>query len=145
MIENGANANFVNRDGENSISKAIELPNKKLAISLMNKGMGSIRVGKEEDSLAHVAVKNEQYEILKELHKFEVDMNVKNEMGHNVLYSAIQTGNREILEYLIYELKVNFQEVDNDGNNIVQVALLQPLNNTALIKELLNLDIDLKK
>lgn len=145
LIENGANANFVNRDGENSISKAIELPNKKLAISLMNKGMGNIRVGKEEDSLAHVAVKNEQYEILKELHKFEVDMNVKNEMGHTVLYSAVQTGNRAILEYLIYELKVNLQEVDNDGNNIVQVALLQPLNNTALIKDLLNLDIDLKK
>jgi len=145
LIENGANANFVNRAGENSISKAIELPNKKLATFLMNKGMGSIRVGKEEDSLAHVAVKNEQYEILKELHKFEVDMNVKNEMGHTVLYSAMQTGNREILEYLIYELKVNLQEVDNEGNNIVQVALLQQLNNTALIKELLTLDMDLKK
>ncbi|SPU38450.1 Ribulose-5-phosphate 4-epimerase and related epimerases and aldolases [Lysinibacillus capsici] len=145
LIENGANANFVNRDGENSISTAIELPNKKLAISLMNKGMGSIRVGKEEDSLAHVAVKNEQYEILKELHKFEVDMNLKNRKGHTVLYSAMETGNREILKYLIYELKINLQEVDNEGNNIVQVALLQQLNDTALIKDLLNLDIDLKK
>ncbi|MGE8000325.1 hypothetical protein ACQKOF_16920 [Lysinibacillus sp. NPDC093190] len=56
LIENGANVNFVNRDGENSISEAIKLPNKKLAISLMNKGMGSIKVGKEKDTLAHVAV-----------------------------------------------------------------------------------------
>ncbi|MFJ7917253.1 MULTISPECIES: ankyrin repeat domain-containing protein [unclassified Lysinibacillus] len=145
LIENGANANFVNKDGENSISEAIKLPNKKLAISLMNKGMGSIRVGKDKDTLAHVAINNEQYEILKDFHKYGIDMDVKNELGHTVLYSAMKTGNREMIEYLINEMKVNLQEVDNEGNNIVQVALLQQLNNTALIKELLNLDIDLKK
>ncbi|MFJ7733721.1 ankyrin repeat domain-containing protein [Lysinibacillus sp. NPDC097231] len=145
LIENGANVNFVNKDGENSISEAIKLPNKKLAISLMNKGMGRIKVGKEKDTLAHIAINNEQYEILKELHKFGVDMDVKNEMGHTVLYSAMRKGNREMIEYLINEIKVGIQEVDNEGNNIVQVALLQQLNNTALIKELLNLDIDLKR
>ena len=111
----------------------------------MNKGMGSIRVGKDKDTLAHVAVNSEQYEILKELHKFDVDMDVKNEMGHTVLYSAMKIGNREMIEYLIHEMKVDIQEVDNEGNNIVQVALLQQLNNTALIKELLNLDIDLNR
>lgn len=145
LIENGANANFVNRDGENSISEAIKIPNKKLAISLMNKGMGSIRVGKEKDTLAHVAVKNEQFEILKELHNYGIDMDVKNEMGHTVLYSAMKTGNKEMFEYLMNEIKVGIQEVDNEGNNILQVVLLQQLNNTALIKELLNLDIDLKR
>ncbi|MFF2175717.1 ankyrin repeat domain-containing protein [Lysinibacillus sp. NPDC058147] len=145
LIENGANVNFVNRDGENSISEAIRLPNKKLAISLMNKGMGNIKVGKEKDTLAHVAVNNEQYEILKELHKFGVDMNVKDEMGNTVLLYAMKTGNREMIEYLINETKVGLQDVDNEGNNIVQVALLQQLNNTALIKELLNQDIDLKR
>ncbi len=145
LIENGANANYVNRDGENSISEAIKLPNKKLAISLMNKGMGSIKVGKEKDTLAHVVVNNEQYELLKELQKFGVDMNVKNELGNTVLYSAMKTGNREMIDYLINEIKVGLQDVDNKGDNIVQVALLQQLNNTALIKELLNLDIDLKR
>lgn len=145
LIENGANVNFVNRDGENSISEAIKLPNKKLAMSLMNKGMGSIKVGKEKDTLAHVAVSNEQYEILKELHKFGVDMNVKDKMGNTVLFYAMKTGNREMIEYLINETKGGLQDVDNEGNNIVQVALLQQLNNTALIKELLNLDIDLKR
>lgn len=145
LIENGANVNFVNRDGENPISEAIKLPNKNLAISLMNKGMGSVKVGKEKHTLAHVAVINEQYEILKELHKFGVDMNVKDEMGNTVLFYAMKTGNREMIEYLINEMKVGLQDVDNEGNNIVQVALLQQLNNTALIKELLNLDIDLKR
>lgn len=145
LIENGANANFVNRDGENSISEAIKLPNKKLAISLMSKGMGSIQIGQEKNTLAHVAVNNEQMEILKELHHFKVDMDVKNEMGHSVLYAAIKTGNPEIIDYLINDIKVNLQDVDNEGNNIVQVALLQQLKDTAFIKELLNLTIDFNR
>ncbi|MCS1381331.1 ankyrin repeat domain-containing protein [Lysinibacillus sphaericus] len=145
LIENGANANFVNRDGENSISEAIKLPNKKLAISLMNKGMVSITVGQEKNTLAHLAVDNEQMEILKELHHFKVDMDVKNEMGHSVLYTAMETGNPEIIDYLIHDVKVKLQDVDNEGNNIVQVALLQQLKDTAFIKELLNLAIDLNK
>lgn len=142
LIENGANANFVNKDGENSISEAIQLPNKKLAISLMNKGMGKIKVGQEKNTLAHIAANNEQIDILKELHHFKVDMDAKNEMGHSVIYSALETRNQEIMDYLINDIKVNLQDVDNDGNNILQVALLQQLNDTVLFKKLLNLAID---
>jgi len=142
LIENGANANFVNKDGENSISEAIQLPNKKLAISLMNKGMGKIKVGQEKNTLAHIAANNEQIDILKELHHFKVDMDAKNEMGHSVIYSALETRNQEIMDYLINDIKVNLQDVDNDSNNIVQVALLQQLNDAVLFKKLLNLAID---
>lgn len=72
-------------------------------------------------------------------------MNVKNEQGHTVLYYAMKIGNRDMIDYLVNEIKVNPQEVDNEGNNIVQVALLHQLNNTELLKDLVNLDIDLNR
>lgn len=145
LLKNGANVTFTNKDGENSVSEAIKLPNKKIAMSLMNKEIGSIKVGKEKDTLAHIAVINKQYEILKELHQFGVDMNVKNEQGHTVLYYAIKIGNKDIIDYLVHEIRVNLQEVDNEGNSIVQVALLHQFNNIDLIKELLNLDLDFNR
>ncbi|MGE7111677.1 ankyrin repeat domain-containing protein [Lysinibacillus sp. NPDC047702] len=145
LLKNGADVTFTNKDGENSVSEAIKLPNKKIALSLMNKEIGSIKVGKEKDTLAHIAAINKQYEILKELHQFGVDMNVKNEQGHTVLYYAIKIGNKDMIDYLVHEIKVNLQEVDNEGNNIVQVALLHQFNNIDLIKELLNLDLDFNR
>lgn len=145
LLKNGAKVTFINKDGENSVSEAIKLPNKKIAMSLMNKEIGSIKVGKERNTLAHIAAINNQYEILKELHQFGVDMNVKNEQGHTVLYYAMKIGNRDMIDYLVNKIKVNLQEVDNEGNNIVQVALLHQLSNTELLKDLVNLDLDLNR
>ncbi len=48
LLKNGAKVTFINKDGENSVSEAIKLSNKKIAMSLMNKEIGSIKVGKEK-------------------------------------------------------------------------------------------------
>ncbi|QDQ03273.1 hypothetical protein FOH38_24155 [Lysinibacillus fusiformis] len=145
LLDSGASVNFVNGKGENSISEAIKLPNQTLAVSLMNKNMSKIRIGESKDTLAHIAVKNQQFDILKELHKFGFDMGLENEKGETVLYSAIEKGNKDLVNYLIEDVKVSILELDSEGNNIIQVALLHQLKNTELMKDLLGLDIDFKK
>src|SRR5699024_8712409 len=69
----------------------------------------------------------------------------KNKVGETVLYTAIEKGYTDIINYLISEIGVDVEKMDNDNNNAIQVALLHQQGNNSLLEDLVKLDVDTER
>lgn len=145
LLKKNADPNFVNSKGENAITEAMKLGQSSLIDKLLSKDAQQINLGKDDDTVAHFAVKTEELNYLKQLYEVGIDMNAVNNQEETVLFSAIQAGNLEMIDYFIHEIEVDLYEIDGEGNNVMQVALAKQAEKDDLLSYLLELDLDYEK
>lgn len=140
LLENGADATWVSLDGENAVIEALNSKNRDLIMLLLDSK--TINIRDKGETLAHLAVENDDLDTLKQLNTLGFDMNIKNEEGETLLYRALKNDNTRIIKSLIEDLKVQLNDLDSKSNNIIQIAILFNPSEYKKIEPYLFLSID---
>lgn len=82
-------------------------------------------------SIFLIAVQTGNLALVKHLISKGVDLNAKNSMGMNALHIAAETGNNDLVQFLIESCSLNPYEADSKNRNIFYIAEVQ--GDTALI------------
>ena len=71
-----------------------------------------------------------------------VDVNSTNKNGENLLFYVVKENNNFILDFCLEKTAVNINQLDNNGNGLLQVAIFKKKPDMDLIKNLIYHDID---
>ena len=103
LIENGADVNVKNIEGEAILHRAVENTNYEMVKLLVENGANvNIRIGENGPTPLHMAVEKRAFEIVKLLVEHGADLNaIEGENGPTPLYIAAENRDLDIMKYLI--------------------------------------------
>jgi ankyrin repeat protein len=139
LVHNGANVNFLNKDGDSPIKEAIKLGNRKIIHSLVSSSNANVQqIDKNQNNVlqATLTFQPQDTELIKELSKLDIDLYKENRDGQNTYETAILTQNIEIMRELV-PLGLNLNKIDDEGNNALHVLLNNEKENPAFLKGLI--------
>ena len=128
LLSNGAKTDIIDKKGNNlvyywiqSYKAAAKNDDFKTKATLLQKsGLNFSSLQKDESTIYHLAISKNDLNLLKNLEKFEVDLNAKNQEGMTVLHRAALTSKDDsILKYLVSkgakkDIKTEFDETVYD-------------------------------
>jgi len=121
--ENKPELNILNKEGLSPLCFAV-LQNYEEGVELLLKAGAQVDLPSDEGyTPLHYAAENNSKEILKLLLKAGADINYKSEDG-TALHIATRENNDDIAFFLMENPKLNFLEIDEDGNTFLHIAIM---------------------
>ena len=127
----------VNPIGSTEIIEAVKSGNKALVRSILESNpfaIGSVDVKFKNYSLAHIACKNKDLEMMKLLVEFKVNIEAEEKQKMTPIYFAADQDDQEMLDYLI-EIGANVNHLDT--RNRTPVYYVTEISKPSIIKTLL--------
>jgi len=131
LLSLGADVNIPNLDGDNALTYAIRNRDTQTVIMILTNGK-NIDVDyalpkKENNTLLHVAILHQKYDVAKELIKFGANVNALNWEGNTPLHMGVTRGNVDMCEFLV-KSGADFYVQNNEGVTAYGLAEAKKFN-----------------
>ncbi|MFU1798500.1 ankyrin repeat domain-containing protein [Paenibacillus azoreducens] len=145
LIKHGANVNDLNDERKSILFSAIKSGNQEIVMELLNAGASVEQLGQGKNAPLQLSVEFGHVNLAKLFVEKGYDANSRNDKEENLLYTAIASGNIEMVDFLTGLKGTKLVNLDKAGNNALQAAFIHKQFNPRLIDKLLKSNLDLNK
>lgn len=121
LVNNGANVNFVNKEGEMPLTESIKHGHLEIADILIEYGTETENIGNEKETILHLAVRYDQLELLKHFINSGFDTELTNGQDLNVFEFSLLNGKMAVVDYFATEEVFDLHSVDSLGRNAIHL------------------------
>lgn len=140
LIKNGADVNLEGTEKRSPLFYALKTNNINMLSSLIENGANVNAIDEHNRSLAQEAILLSNQKVIEFILKKSKNLDNCDVYGNNIIFDAIANGNKDLIKKIAQNQKVNINQINKEGNTILQKEDIA--NNKEMAKFLMELGVD---